>query len=259
MEDILPDSPDAAKLEFEQKKFAQETKFRQQEIELKQREQTRLENEAHRSRWWNPLVLAIAGATLATAGNAIVAALNGKFQREMQMDNNTYTNTLEELKEESARILAVIRTDPKTSTANLNFLVRAKLVTNPAIVEAIEALPGATAANSEKQAPSLPSLQSLQNSLESENTSVRREERQATANQGLEAIPLLTEILASNRSHAKYELVIGAIDILAKMPREVRCLAYAKNGELRSDVEKHGGIQDPTVSSVAKRALDCAD
>src|ERR1019366_3296124 len=114
-----------------------EKEFRQQELDLKIREQDRLEKElqfrmaeASRSRWSNPLVIAILAATLAAGGNAGEAWLSGHAQRKIQEENNRSQLTLESFKAESARILEVIKTNnPDTAATNLKFLLDAHLIT----------------------------------------------------------------------------------------------------------------------------------
>jgi hypothetical protein len=111
---------------FEHEKRDTENKFREREIVVKENEQRRQErelalkqDEAARSRWFNPLVLAILAATIAASGNAAVVWLTGKT-----------TLALEESKAEAARILEVIKTgDPDKAAKNLEFLVEAGLIT----------------------------------------------------------------------------------------------------------------------------------
>jgi hypothetical protein len=72
-----------------------------------------------RDQWRNPLVVAIFAATIAAAGNAVIAFSNGVLQRH-----------LEAQKAESARILEMIKTDGDADKAaeNLDFLIQSGLV-----------------------------------------------------------------------------------------------------------------------------------
>jgi WD40 repeat protein len=105
--------------DFERVKWQTEVKFRCQEIRLKEAEQTRLAEEAKRSRLVNPLFLAILGATIAAIGNIVVSWWNGAVSVQT-----------ESFRAESARIIEVLHTeDVKKIKDNLNFLADAGLIT----------------------------------------------------------------------------------------------------------------------------------
>lgn len=105
-----------------------EANLRKQEIELRERELKAREkelglkkNESQRSRWSNPLVLALLAATVAGLGNLAVAWLNSlELQR------------IEAGKAEASRILEVIKVaNAEISAENLKFLVEAGLISDP--------------------------------------------------------------------------------------------------------------------------------
>jgi V8-like Glu-specific endopeptidase len=160
---------------LEQEKWLAEKAFREREIALKERQQAhdlesgQQERDSHerelalkdraqkvseddlairkeelaRSRWRSPLVLAILAAAIAALGNAIVAYVTGQ-----------QSQTLEDTKEESARILEMIKTgDADKAAENLRFLANAGLVTDPQRLAAIQRF---LATRSPGQGPSLP-------------------------------------------------------------------------------------------------------
>jgi V8-like Glu-specific endopeptidase len=87
---------------------------READLELKRQEQAS-------SSWKNPVVVAILAAAVAAAGNAVVAVVNGKLQRN-----------LETQRAEQTRILEMIKTgDPDKAAANLEFLLKAGLISDP--------------------------------------------------------------------------------------------------------------------------------
>lgn len=107
--------------DLEREKWRVEVDLRLREICLKEKEQERLAAEAARSRWWNPLVLAIVGGTIAAVGNAGVTWWNGKVSEQT-----------ETLKAESARIVEMIRAgDIRKARENLEFLLDTGLISGP--------------------------------------------------------------------------------------------------------------------------------
>jgi hypothetical protein len=137
------DDHDQPRLLFEKEKWADEIRFRQQEIDLKFRETnikaTEQENaadqlafsqgEARRNRWTNPLVVAVFAAAVAAGGNAVVALLNGAAQRETEQVRDDQALILESIKANS---------DPDKAAANLHFLVETALIANPSRRSEIE-------------------------------------------------------------------------------------------------------------------------
>jgi hypothetical protein len=129
---------------FEEKKLRSDVKLRLRELALKKAELDLKRTEAARSRWLNPLVLAVIGAALATASSAGIAWLNGWQQRQVEVERNDAQlkleglkfesqKTLEEGKTEAARILEVIKTgDPDKAAENLQFLLDGHLIESKA-------------------------------------------------------------------------------------------------------------------------------
>ena len=119
---------------FEREKWEAERGFKNRELRLKEQEHdlrvTDLElrrNELEHSKWRNPVFIAVLAAIIAAAGNAYVAWQNGQLGRD-----------LEDRKSEQARIQEMIKTgDPDVAARNLQFLVDAGLITDPARVAAL--------------------------------------------------------------------------------------------------------------------------
>ncbi len=98
--------------------------------------------EQKRTRWANPLVIAVFAAAAAAAGNGVVAVINGIYQRDLEktrsdaqidleMHRSKDQHEIEEAKAEAARILEVIKTaDPEKAAENLDFLLKAGLIVN---------------------------------------------------------------------------------------------------------------------------------
>lgn len=112
-----------------------ESDLREREMALKERDhELRREElalkraEATQSRYRNPLVVAIFAAAIAAGGNALVAFVNGQ-----------QTRRVEEVRAEAGRILEMIKTgEPDSAAANLSFLARTGLISNPDRLAAIE-------------------------------------------------------------------------------------------------------------------------
>ena len=239
---------------FEREKWEDEKAFRREELALKKADQRRLDQEldlklreSKRSRWWNPLVIAIIAAALAGVGNAVVALLNGNSQQRV-----------EEQKAESERILAAIKTnDPASAATNLKFLVDAGLIKQTQTAEYISKL---VKEGKPEQLPVLPAaVDSIVSDLESENTVARRAARRMLGQQGAAAIPAITDLLAKNRNHAtaNYRQVLGAVEALAEMNVTDRCAAYKKDPQLRRDVDNHADIKEATLTAAAAKAVLC--
>ena len=130
------DSPAEGQLIFEKKKWADELstrnkdlEFRQQEILIKSEEVSLKRQEQVRSKWNNPLVIAILAASLAGAGNAVVALVNGRLQTQIEEKKASSSQRLAENQAESGRILEMIRTgDPDKAALNLQFLLDSGLI-----------------------------------------------------------------------------------------------------------------------------------
>jgi hypothetical protein len=120
---------------FEREKWQADVRLRERELDLRDRQVQADIIERRRTRWTNPLVLAVLAAALAAGGNAAVALINGILQRSLEDSRSTAQNklekekadaqqALEESKAEAARILEVIKTnDPDKAATNLRFLL----------------------------------------------------------------------------------------------------------------------------------------
>ncbi|MCA9640424.1 MAG: hypothetical protein KC492_06990 [Myxococcales bacterium] len=97
-------------LELDQRRHEAEVELKQKELELRRAHETKL--------WRNPLVLAIAAGIIGLVSNAVVAAVNGSMDRD-----------LEHQKTESKMILEALKTgDPDKAAENLQLLVDTGLV-----------------------------------------------------------------------------------------------------------------------------------
>ena len=129
-------------LAFEREKWEADVRLREGEIAVKRAELELKRIELDRSKWTNPLVLAVLAAALAAGGSAVVALINGSAQRLVETTHNDAQVTLErfkvdgqqkveEGKAEAARILEVIKTaDPDKAAENLSFLLKSGLIEN---------------------------------------------------------------------------------------------------------------------------------
>jgi len=106
---------------LETDKWQSEKALREHDLAIKESELELKRTEQASSGWRNPLVVAILAATLAAGGNAVVALVNGRLQRN-----------LEEQRSEETRILEMIKTnDPDKAAANLEFLLKSGLIDDP--------------------------------------------------------------------------------------------------------------------------------
>jgi hypothetical protein len=145
-----PDGPDA---DFERRCREADLRLRERETTLKEqnsaqewalkgRELDAKATDQRWARWTNPLVLAVFAAALAALGNAGLTYFNGEEQRKLELTRSNEQIKLErekvqgqqfieETKAETARILEVIKTaDPEKAAANLEFLLKAGLITD---------------------------------------------------------------------------------------------------------------------------------
>ncbi|MCW2219506.1 hypothetical protein M2232_003038 [Bradyrhizobium japonicum] len=124
---------DRARLEFEREKWQVEASLQREELALKR-------EELARSRWINPLVIAVLAAAAAAFGNAGVTLISSYQQLKLEQERSTTTQKLnaeqakealrlEQTKSEAARILEVVKTnDPDKAAANLKFLIETGLI-----------------------------------------------------------------------------------------------------------------------------------
>jgi len=125
--------PERARPEFEREKWQAEQSLRREEIELKR-------DELNRSRWVNPLVIAVFAAAAAALGNAGVAWFTANRQVSLEEQRARISQTLNSQQAEAARILEVVKTnDPDKAAANLKFLTEAGLIVEPDLRKKIQA------------------------------------------------------------------------------------------------------------------------
>lgn len=134
-----------------------ETLSREQDLSLKEREQSVAERElalkekeSKEARWWNPLVVAIAAAAIAAAGNAYVAWSNNNSQIALQIekekndlagDQQKARNEVsaEQQKADNDLILEVVKTsDPQRAADNLKFVEEAGIIADKSRREGIK-------------------------------------------------------------------------------------------------------------------------
>lgn len=90
---------DREKLDFEKQKHADDIELKRYELDL---ENNRTRTEGFR----DPLFLAIVAAVIGILGNAIVAAINGYLQRDLERMKFDQTQQLASTEAEAERILA---------------------------------------------------------------------------------------------------------------------------------------------------------
>jgi hypothetical protein len=118
-------------LAWEQQKWRDEYQLKTRELDLKQREFDLKEKEEQRSKWSNPLVVAILAAAVAGLSNALVAMINGRLQRELEQSKAAESLRIEESRSEAGRILEMIKTgEPDKAAGNLKFLLDTGLISN---------------------------------------------------------------------------------------------------------------------------------
>jgi hypothetical protein len=121
------------RLNFEHEKWQADYRLREREIAIKEKEQAR-------SPWLNPLVIAIFTAAAAGIGNIGVAYISGLQQRSAAEEQTKKVQAIEQEKSEAARILAVIQVaDTEKSAQNLEFLLKAGLISDPNLVKSLTA------------------------------------------------------------------------------------------------------------------------
>ncbi len=111
---------------------------REAEVALQKDEIALKRAEAQASRWTSPLVVAIIAASLAAAGNATIAVINGRLERELEGRKAAASLAADARKAEANLILEVVKTgDPAKAAANLTFLLDAGLISDQARFKAI--------------------------------------------------------------------------------------------------------------------------
>ncbi len=120
----MTDDLNKMKLEIERERLEIERIRVENELEIKKLE-------IRGSSFTNPLFLGVCAAALGLISNALIAFLNGEYQRE-----------LEKTKTESSLILESVKTegDREAASMNLQFLVESGLVKDPTLTERIQKL-----------------------------------------------------------------------------------------------------------------------
>lgn len=120
------------KLQFERDKFRAEQIWADRDHAQRVSEQAFRESESRRSRWANPLVLAVLAAALAGIGNAYVASKNGETQLQIETQNHIRQRSLEEQKAEYALMLEIMKSnDPCKAARNLLMAFESGLLPDP--------------------------------------------------------------------------------------------------------------------------------
>ena len=128
---------------LDREKWEAEKNFRERELAIKEAELELERKDRASSGWRNPLVVAILAATAAAAGNAVVAIVNGRLERDLESE-----------KSEQTRILEMIKTgDPDKAADNLDFLLKAGLIQDAGQAQRIQRFLDSRAPGS---GPSLP-------------------------------------------------------------------------------------------------------
>jgi hypothetical protein len=112
------------RLELKREKSRAEDSARRDELGLKR-------DELKRSRWVNPLVIAIFAATVAALGNAAVTLVSSYQQAQLETEKVNLNKDLEQTKSEAARILEIVKTgDSDKAAVNLQFLIDVGLISD---------------------------------------------------------------------------------------------------------------------------------
>ncbi|MBX3726101.1 MAG: trypsin-like peptidase domain-containing protein [Xanthomonadales bacterium] len=110
----------------------------EREVSVKEKDLDFKIQEAQKSAWKSPLVVAIFVAAASASGNALVTYLSSSWDREAAADEYSRTATLAQSGAERARILEMIKIgDPNQVQRNLEFLIDAGLVTDPDTIKSI--------------------------------------------------------------------------------------------------------------------------
>jgi len=136
---IDPATLGEAALTWEQQKWRDEYQLKRDDYQLKSRELDLKQQEQQRSKWTNPLVVAILAAAVAGLGSAVVAMINGRLQRDIEQSKAAESLRIEESRSEAVRILEMIKTgEPDKAAGNLQFLIDTGLISNKERVAQIE-------------------------------------------------------------------------------------------------------------------------
>jgi hypothetical protein len=110
------------RLHFDKEKWREDRSFRERELEFKR-------EELNRSRWINPLVIAILAAAVAALGNAGVTLVGSRQQFALESEKAKSLLYQNREQAEAARILEVVKTNnPDQAATNFKFLVDIGLI-----------------------------------------------------------------------------------------------------------------------------------
>src|SRR5207245_336926 len=93
-----------------------------------------------------------------------------------------------------------------------------------------------------------PNINIIQQALENDDAFVRRNARFYLAKMGIDAIPIINQLLSSGN----YRLELGGLAALAEMPPELR---VQMPDEIKKQVKRRIDSPDPTTKETAARAL----
>jgi hypothetical protein len=103
---------------LDERKFAQESAWRNRELALKEREISAKESELRKSRWLNPTVIGLFAAAIGLIGNLVVAFLNNENSRKVERSRG----------QSSLIIQAVSTGNPQAACKNLISFIRLGLL-----------------------------------------------------------------------------------------------------------------------------------
>ena len=131
MSDLTPSQFDVDKWQAENDRAERKLQLDARAQDVREEEVKFKREELGRSRWTNPLTVAVAATALAALSNTGAILLNGSLQRNVEQEKATQSKDLEQSKAEAQRILEVIKVgDPKKVADNLSFLLHSGLISS---------------------------------------------------------------------------------------------------------------------------------
>lgn len=130
-------APSGDQLAYE--KFLFDKRIALREIDLKEKEASRLARESARSRWTNPFIVAVIGAVFVGIGNAVVSVLNGEYQRKITTQISANQGDMEAAKSERNSVLEVIKlSEPEKVRTRLCVLLKLNQITSEQTNRAVQ-------------------------------------------------------------------------------------------------------------------------
>jgi hypothetical protein len=114
--------------ELDRARFDQETRDREREIALKEREVSLKESESQKSRWHDPLIVALVAAILALLGNIYSSVSNAHVAAKASTDNARIAAYASRRNALLQSIIEVIHSDPDKAELKLNILLTTKVI-----------------------------------------------------------------------------------------------------------------------------------